>query len=231
MERTTLRFDAEIAEYRVQAEALLEAYRARDPKAVGVFRHRLPRFLRVDVPWLPRELSDAEILEAGLDLADAELAVARVHDFRDWPSLVAHVAEVTRPGSEVQRFEAAVEAVITGDLPMLASSLAADPALVRARSTRVTHFDPPIHRATLLHYVAANGVEAHRQRTPANAVEVATALLRAGAEVDALADLYGGRCTTMNLLVSSAHPARAGVQGCARGDAARLRRGARGDRL
>jgi ankyrin repeat protein len=77
----------------------------------------------------------------------------------------------------------------------------------------VTHFDPPVHRATLLHYVAANGVEGYRQKTPRNAVEVARVLLRAGAEVDALADLYGTRCTTLSLLVSSCHPAQAGVQG------------------
>ena len=37
-------------------------------------------------------------------------------------------------------------------------------------------------------------------------------LLEAGAEVDALADLYGGQYTTMSMLVSSCHPANAGVQ-------------------
>jgi ankyrin repeat protein len=36
--------------------------------------------------------------------------------------------------------------------------------------------------------------------------------LRAGAEVDALADMYGGQHTTMSMLVSSGHPAKAGVQ-------------------
>ena len=90
--------------------------------------------------------------------------------------------------------------------------LGANPELVRARSTRVTHFDPPVHRATLLHYVAANGVEGYHQKSPRNAVAVAELLLRAGAEVDALADMYGGQCTTMVLLVSSCHPAEAGVQ-------------------
>jgi ankyrin repeat protein len=64
----------------------------------------------------------------------------------------------------------------------------------------------------LLHYVAANGVEGHRQKTPANAVGIAKTLLEAGAGVDALADLYGNPCTTMSLLVSSGHPAKAGVQ-------------------
>jgi ankyrin repeat protein len=66
----------------------------------------------------------------------------------------------------------------------------------------------------LLHYVAANGVEDFRQKTPANAVAIARALLEAGAAVDAPAETYegGANQTTMNLLVSSAHPAEAGLQ-------------------
>jgi ankyrin repeat protein len=87
-----------------------------------------------------------------------------------------------------------------------------DPSLVHARSTRVTCFDPPVHRATLLHYLAANGVEQHRQRSPANAAAVARTLLEAGADPDALADMYGGRCTTLSMLVSSTPPTEAGVQ-------------------
>ena len=61
-------------------------------------------------------------------------------------------------------------------------------------------------------YEDANGVEGHRQKTPGNAVEIAKALLGAGAEVDALADMYGGHYATMSMLVSSCHPAKAGVQ-------------------
>lgn len=102
-------------------------------------------------------------------------------------------------------FELAVEAMIAGDVAALRSLLRKDPALVRARSTRS-------HHATLLHYVAANGVEDERQRTPPNAVEVAKVLLDSGAEVDALADMYGQRCTTMSMLVSSTPPAEAGLQ-------------------
>jgi ankyrin repeat protein len=37
-------------------------------------------------------------------------------------------------------------------------------------------------------------------------------LLKAGAEPDALADMYGAECTTMSMLVSSSHPAEAGLQ-------------------
>lgn len=70
-----------------------------------------------------------------------------------------------------------------------------------------------MHRATLLHYVAANGVEGYRQRTPPDVVEIAGILLQAGAEPDALADMYGAECTTMTMLVSSRPPANAGLQG------------------
>jgi ankyrin repeat protein len=50
------------------------------------------------------------------------------------------------------------------------------------------------------------------QKTPPNALEVTKLLLDAGAEVDAVADLYDSKCTTMSMLVSSAHPAEAGLQ-------------------
>jgi ankyrin repeat protein len=63
-----------------------------------------------------------------------------------------------------------------------------------------------------LHYIAANGVEGYRQKTPPNALEVAKLLLQAGAEPDALADMYDNQVTTMSMLVSSEHPAKAGVQ-------------------
>lgn len=110
-----------------------------------------------------------------------------------------------KEGSPESRFERAVEAVVEGDIATLESYLRQDPQLIRARSERD-------HHATLLHYVSANGVEDDRQRTPPNAVQVARRLLEAGAEVDALADMYGGHWATLALVASSIHPARAGVQ-------------------
>lgn len=103
-------------------------------------------------------------------------------------------------------FELAADAVVAGDVTTLRSLLQKEPRLIHARSRRE-------HHATLLHYVAANGVEDERQRTPRNAVEVANVLLESGADVDALADMYGQRCTTMSMLVSSTSPAEAGLQG------------------
>ena len=105
-------------------------------------------------------------------------------------------------------FDEAVLAIIDGDAVRLRELLTADPSLITARSSSD-------HRSTLLHYVAANGIENELQRTPPNAVEIAEILLGAGAEVNALAETYGGgpNQTTLNLLVSSVHPAKARLQG------------------
>ena len=212
MDLKPLPFRSSLEQYQKQAQELLEAWTAGDPDAIRIVRTRHPRFLDDRIPWLPKKLPDSEMRSAALELADTQLTVARWYDFRDWPALAEYVHTVTQENSPVCQFESAVEAVINGDVAALRSALRDNPELVRARSTRVTHFDPPVHRATLLHYVAANGVEGYRQKTPKNAVEVARTLLETGAEVDALADLYGGQCTTMALLVSSCHPAEAGVQ-------------------
>ena len=212
MDLEPLPFLAPLEQYQKQAEELLQAHHSGDSRAIRLIHQKHPRFLDDNIPWLPKQLPDSAIQSAAFDLADAQLTIARCYDFLDWPALAEYVAAVTSEGSAVFRFESAVEAVIHGDLAALEALLRDDPELVRARSTRRTHFDPPVHRATLLHYVAANGVEGYRQKTPKNAVEIATTLLRAGAEVDALADLYGGHYATMSMLVSSSHPANAGVQ-------------------
>lgn len=102
-------------------------------------------------------------------------------------------------------FEAAADAVVTGDISRLTRLLADDPALITARSSAQ-------HRATLLHYLSANGVEDSRQTTPSNATTVGEILLAAGAEVDAECDAYSGGWTTLALTASSEPPRRAGVQ-------------------
>ena len=138
-------------------------------------------------------------------LTGAQFVIARVHGFESWPRFSAHIEGLARAAFPVSHFEAAADAVITGDAATLERLLSDHPKLIRARSTRE-------HRATLLHYVAANGVENYRQQTPANAVQIAEMLLDAGAEVDAEADMYGGGCTTLGLVATSIHPELAGVQ-------------------
>src|SRR5215204_5847479 len=154
MELKLLPFRAGLEEYERQAGELLDAYRAGDPVATECFKERHPRFLDSKIPWLSKNPSDDEVCAAGLDLDDARLTLARRYDFRDWAALADHVTAVVRDDSPVARFESAVEAVIAGDLDSLESLLREHPELIYARSGRVTHFDPPAHRATLLHYVA-----------------------------------------------------------------------------
>jgi hypothetical protein len=204
-------FRSSLSAYERQAEHLLEAHRVADPAVIDLLHRKHPRFLDEKIKWLPKFIADSDIRDAALSLHDARLTIARYYDFLDWHSLVVHVEAISQE-SAILEFEAAAEAVVNGEFAALESALQRNPSLVHARSNRICCFDPPVHRATLLHYVAANGVEAYRQRTPPNAVEIARALLMAGAEPDALADMYGAHCTTMSMLVSSSHPTEAGLQ-------------------
>src|SRR5262245_44102121 len=138
-------------------------------------------------------------------LADAHFMLARAHGFESWARFSKHLNGLTKKDSAIARFEAAADAIIKGDIKTLKRLLREDPRLVQARSTRE-------HGATLLHYVSANGVEGYRQKTPANIVAITELLLKAGAEVDAEADMYGGGSTTLGLAATSVHPFRAGVQ-------------------
>jgi ankyrin repeat protein len=212
MELVHLPFDAGLVEYRTQAQQLLDAWKATDPDSIRLIAHHHPRFASPNASWLPKDSADEEIRTAAIDVPDAQLTIARWYDFASWLRLIEYVDAVGVPGSPVFQFESAAQGIVDGDVDTLASLLRGNPALVHARSTRVTRFDPPVHRATLLHYIGANGVENYRQKTAANAVEIATMLLEAGAEVDAVADMYGRHETTMNMLVSSSPPAEAGLQ-------------------
>lgn len=96
------------------------------------------------------------------------------------------------------RFYRAVEAIVGGDLGRLRALLGADPGLARARS-------PAEHQATLLHYVAANGVEDEWCRQAANAPALARALLDAGADADATCQIYGGGPQTTPLVAAASY--------------------------
>ena len=106
--------------------------------------------------------------------------------------------------SRRERFEEAVDAVVFGDTETLKSLIRREPDLIHMRSSRA-------HRAMLIHYVAANGVEDERQRTPANAVDVANVLIDAGAEIDATFLDGGSGTTPLVSLVTSFHPHKSGV--------------------
>ncbi len=194
-QRDQLPYYATVDVYDQEARKLQHALNRGEEDAAWRYKWVHPRF---------RGQSIADVRAAPLDLDDARQVIASEYAFHHWSDLAAFATQV-HDNKEVERFEAAVEAVIAGDENGLRKLLAEHPELVRARSTRG-------HRATLLHYLGANGVEGARQKTPANAMTIMRILLDGGAEVDALANLYDQSCTTMSMLVSSCHPANAGLQ-------------------
>lgn len=181
-----------LEQFRKQAKELLKGRRSSD--SIQRIKNFHPRL---------RELTEAQ-LEA-FSLADAQWVIAREHAFESWPKFIEHIRATARSDSPVSQFELAADAIVTGDLPALSRLLEENPELAKAHSTRA-------HRAPLIHYVAANGVENFRQKTPQNIVEITRALLRAGAEVDATSQEYGSASTALGLAATSYHPAAAGVQ-------------------
>jgi len=138
-------------------------------------------------------------------LADAQFVIARSHGFISWAAFVAHLDALAHSGTETAAFEAAADAIVRGHEGALQALLKQNPELIRAHSARE-------HRATLLHYVSANGVENYRQTSPPNAARITELLLAAGADVEAEADVYGGGCTALGLVATSTPPRQAGVQ-------------------
>lgn len=171
-----------------------------------------------DVPALERLLLDhGPVLKAGpprgssfvaltpdLSAGDARSIIAANHQFATWNDFEGFTRELRDKASPTAQFEAAVDAVVAGDETTLDRLLRLHPELIAARSKRT-------HRSTLLLYVGANGIEGFRQRTPKNAVSIARRLLDAGADVDAVGEMYRGT-TTLGLVATSVHPVTSGVQ-------------------
>jgi hypothetical protein len=213
-----------LEQYKKLAKELVKACKSADPEALGAWAAkwvktlarlrglvitrelpvRMDRWVRQVEKFARRKLQDSG-QNAKCSLADAQFVIARAHGFATWPAFAVQITAQLRRNSPESQFESAVDAIVGGDAPALERLLLENPGLVRARSARE-------HRARLLHYVAANGVEGYRQRTPKNAVRIAEILLSAGSEVDAEADVYGGGATTLGLAATSVHPERAGVQ-------------------
>jgi hypothetical protein len=209
----------DLSHYRKRAKELVKACSSADPAAIDAWAGRWVRDLIQLRPESDRAryardtgryaqqvagFARERLVPAACALVQAQYVIARAHGFASWPRL-AHHLQALGARTPVSTFEAAADAIVTGDRTTLERLLRHDPHLVHARSSRE-------HGATLLHYVAANGVENYRQQTPPNIVEIARLLLDAGAQVDAAADVYGGGATTLGLVLTSAHPRAAGVQ-------------------
>ena len=205
-------------QYKKRAKDLVKASHSPDPTAIRAWAANwIDSLVRLSgltiTPQLPvrieywtdrlEKFARQQLSETGT-LAAAQFVMARAQGFESWPKLAKHLESIARANSPVNHFELAVDAIISGDTATLQRLLREHPELIRARSTRR-------HQATLLHYVSANGIEGYRQKTPKNIVQIADILLQAGADVNAVADVYGGS-TTLALVATSLHPERAGAQ-------------------
>src|SRR6266478_1322468 len=193
-----------VEQYKKQAKELLKACKSSDPQALpacvtqwlavqlgidpalanarraytaGEIAHRVRHGVERVIKHLG--VTDAGS-RGGCTLTRAQFALAREFGFASWPQFSRHVEALARAHSPIHEFEAAADAIVSGDLAMLEKLLREDPSLANAHSTRE-------HGATLLHYVSANGVESYRQLSPSNIAEITEILLAAGAEVDATA--------------------------------------------
>ena len=209
--------------YKKKAKNLLKACRASDPRVLHEWVARwvdiradedaevqarlrgvpltqplLEAVVREEIARIEKGITESDLAKPDPKLADAQLFVARLYGFESWPKFSTQV-------HDLPRFEQAADAIVSGDVPTLERLLRGDPSLISSRSQRA-------HNATLLHYVAANGIEDFRQKTPKNIGDITRLLLEAGAEVDAESKAYGGASTTLGLAATSVHPERAGVQ-------------------
>ncbi len=162
-----------------QAADLLSAHAARDPQALHRLREFLPRF---------RAVSDESIAGAQLKLSDALLAIAREYGFPSWPRLKAFVEDDLRdvlnlPAHERINepvFRRAVDMMDAGGADELRVHLRRNPQLVHRHVELLggNYFQTP----TLLEFIAENPTR--RGSLPANAAEIATIILDAGAAAD-----------------------------------------------
>ena len=173
-----------------QAQTVFDAHTAADRRVVMHL-----------TSWWPqtRGKNADEVMAAQLSMDDCLLTMSREYGFASWQQVEALGETKTDPV-----FERALDAMLEGNENGLSSLLDETPGL----STAQSRFG---HQATLLHYLGANGVETHRQRTPLNAVAIARLLIQRGADIHAEANMYGGRQTPLALASTSAHPEKAGI--------------------
>ncbi len=195
--------NANLDHLRYQAKDLLKGHRLRDPQAAQRIREFHPRF---------RKAADPEVFDARLSLSDAQLTIARERGFASWARLKRHIEKPTAADNlslphhkriEDPTFRRAVDLLDAGDVNGLRALLKAHPNVIQERVLFEggNYFRSP----TLLEFVAENPIR--QGKLPANIVEVARAILDAGAKTDRAA-----LNETLGLVCSGCVPRECGVQ-------------------
>lgn len=113
-----------LEQYKKQAKELLKSCRSADAEALRRVRQNHPRFSK---------LADAELRNAKLALADAQVVIAREHGFESWPKFVKRIevlnSEIAALANPLAAF---IEAAIWhGTLDAAEAILAAHPEIAR----------------------------------------------------------------------------------------------------
>lgn len=175
----------------LECSALVDALADGDPAARVQLQH-----------WCPPQFGGNTSHRHDADAARLimQFCVAREHGFANWSAVRS---DGTRHDPV---FEQCVDSTVSGDLNMLEALVRDFPEVVYARS-------PYPHRATLLHYLAACGVELRRQTSPYNARAIAELLLDRGADANAEAGRVGDApLRPLTLLRRSQHTVLAGTR-------------------
>ncbi len=141
----------------------------------------------------------SQLMNEAIRMEDCYETVAHQYGFDNWEQL-----ETQQQLEYDITFEQAINYLLSGQIVKLEEQLNKFPYLISATSKYG-------HQATLLHYTASNGVEFWRQKVPYNLVELTKLLLEKGADKNALLNVYGGDCSLISLLETSAHPYQVGI--------------------
>jgi len=138
-----------------------------------------------------------ELQKLNLTLLDCQNTIANEYSFEYWETIDDKI-------EYDDDFELTVGLLLHGKFELLKLALDEEPDLI-CRKSRFGH------EATLLHYVASNGVEFWRQIVPTNLPEMTKYLLEKGADKNAKMKVYGGIFSVLPLLETSIHPLKAGI--------------------
>ena len=171
------------------AQNLAVGYQRQEPAAITELNNYHPDYLGKP---------ESEIRQQALDMADFQLVIAKEYGYQDWTQV-----EQQANSPLDHEFEIALDILLEGKKDELEAFRNINPSLLQARSS----FG---HRAQLIHYVGSNGVELWRQVVPLNLAEMTKMLLDKGADVQSVANVYGGS-KVAQLVSTSGHPWEAGV--------------------
>ena len=184
-----------------QAKDLLRDHATHDLAAAQRIREFHPRFA---------DLSDAEVFAASLQLADAQLTIARESGFPSWARLKRRV-EKPAPSDQLSlphhariedlTFRRAVDLLDSGDVTGLRSLLEQHPQVVRQRV--VFEGGNYFRNPTLLEFAAENPIR--HGKLPPNIADAANVILDAGAELSSMNE-------TLELVATGRVPRECGVQ-------------------